>query len=42
MRVFRQRSKERRKRGIKDNLVRLSVGIEDAPDHIDDPKQALK
>ncbi|MDD5258921.1 MAG: PLP-dependent aspartate aminotransferase family protein [bacterium] len=32
---------ERLKRGIKDNLVRLSVGIEDKTDLIEDLKQAL-
>jgi len=32
---------EREKRGIKDNLVRLSVGIENKDDLLDDLKQAL-
>jgi len=32
---------ERKRRGIKDNLVRLSVGLEDAPDLINDLKNAL-
>ncbi|MDD5491094.1 MAG: PLP-dependent aspartate aminotransferase family protein [bacterium] len=34
-------SKERLKRGIKDNLIRLSVGIEDKTDLKEDIKQAL-
>jgi cystathionine beta-lyase/cystathionine gamma-synthase len=32
---------ERTRAGIKDNLIRLSVGIEDARDLIDDLDQAL-
>jgi len=32
---------ERRKRGLSDGLVRLSVGIEDAEDILDDLDQAL-
>ena len=32
---------EREKRGITDNLIRLSVGIEDVEDLIDDINQAL-
>ena len=32
---------ERLKRGIKDNLVRLSVGIENREDLLDDIQQAL-
>jgi cystathionine beta-lyase/cystathionine gamma-synthase len=32
---------EREKAGLKDTLVRLSVGIEDAEDLIDDLKQAI-
>ena len=33
---------ERRARGLTDGLVRLSVGIEDAGDIIDDLNQALE
>ncbi len=33
---------ERRRRGILDNLIRLSVGIEDGDDLVDDLDQALK
>jgi cystathionine gamma-lyase/cystathionine beta-lyase len=33
--------REREKAGITDNLVRLSVGIEDVDDIIDDLKEAL-
>jgi cystathionine beta-lyase len=32
---------ERLKRGIKDNLIRLSVGLEDRQDLLDDLRQAL-
>jgi cystathionine beta-lyase/cystathionine gamma-synthase len=32
---------EREKAGIKDYLIRLSIGIEDAEDLIEDIKQAL-
>ncbi|MCS6833818.1 MAG: PLP-dependent aspartate aminotransferase family protein, partial [Flammeovirgaceae bacterium] len=32
---------EREKAGLKDSLIRLSVGIEDANDLIEDLKQAL-
>ncbi|MHA1861236.1 MAG: PLP-dependent transferase, partial [Candidatus Ranarchaeia archaeon] len=32
---------EREKRGINDNLVRLSIGIEDPEDLINDLRQAL-
>ena len=32
---------ERERLGITDNLVRLSVGIEDADDLLDDLRQAL-
>ena len=34
--------KERHARGLSDGLVRLSVGIEDEIDIIEDLKQALK
>ena len=33
---------ERMKLGITENLIRLSVGLEDVEDLIDDIKQALK
>jgi cystathionine beta-lyase/cystathionine gamma-synthase len=33
--------REREKAGITDNLVRLSVGIEDVDDIIDDLREAL-
>ena len=33
---------ERAKLGISDNLIRLSVGLEDQEDLIDDIEQALK
>ena len=33
--------KERRKMGIGDDLIRLSVGVEDTTDLVEDVKQAL-
>ncbi len=35
-------AKERHARGLSDGLVRISVGIEDPDDIIDDLKQALE
>jgi cystathionine gamma-synthase len=42
MSYYEKTSEERLELGIKDNLVRFAVGIEDTDDLLDDLEQALK